>query len=57
MERVSDLIMSEKTMKSEKHYAHSRKGKPPEDWDPLEDHLKNVAEMARGFADDFNAGD
>lgn len=34
----------------------SREGKPPEDWHCLEDHLKNVAEMAWGFADDFNAG-
>ncbi len=37
-------------------YAHSREGKPPEEWQRLEDHLKNVAEMARRFADDFNAG-
>jgi len=38
-------------------YAHSREGKPPEDWHRLEDHLNRVAEMARKFADDFNAGD
>jgi len=38
-------------------YAHSREGKPPEDWHRLEDHLKKVAEMARTFAEDFNAGD
>jgi CRISPR-associated endonuclease/helicase Cas3 len=38
-------------------YAHSREGKPPEDWHRLEDHLKNVAEMARTFANDFNACD
>jgi CRISPR-associated endonuclease/helicase Cas3 len=38
------------------YYAHSREGKPPEDWQRLDDHLKNVAEMARGFAEDFGAG-
>jgi hypothetical protein len=37
-------------------YAHSREGKAPEDWHRLEDHLKAVAEMARTFANDFNAG-
>jgi CRISPR-associated endonuclease/helicase Cas3 len=43
-------------MKDE-YYAHSRKGKPPEEWHKLEDHLKAVAELARKFADDFGAGD
>ena len=38
-------------------YAHSRDGKPPKDWHRLEDHLKKVTEMARAFADTFNAGD
>jgi len=38
-------------------YAHSRDGKPPEEWHRLEDHLKAVAEMARQFANNFNAGD
>ena len=38
-------------------YAHSRNGKPPEEWHRLEDHLKKVAEMARSFANDFHAGD
>lgn len=38
-------------------YAHSRDGKPPEEWHRLEDHLKAVAELARRFANDFNAGD
>ena len=32
------------------YYAHSRPGRPEEEWRRLEDHLKNVAEMARGFA-------
>ncbi|MFH1241397.1 MAG: hypothetical protein V1689_03450 [Pseudomonadota bacterium] len=38
------------------YYAHSLEGKPPSQWQPLEDHLKNVAGMARGFAKDFGAG-
>jgi len=42
---------------TEKYYAHSLDGKPPSGWQPLEEHLKNVAEMARSFADDFGAGD
>jgi len=42
---------------TKKYYAHSLDGKPPSDWQPLEDHLKNVAEMARSFAESFDAGD
>jgi len=38
-------------------YAHSRDGKPPEEWHRLEDHLKSVVEIARSFANDFHAGD
>ena len=38
-------------------YAHSLEGKPPSEWQPLEEHLKNVAEMARSFAESFSAGD
>lgn len=43
-------------MKNE-FYAHSREGKPSEEWHRLEYHLKKVAEMARTFANDFSAGD
>ena len=38
-------------------YAHSRSGKPSQDWHRLEDHLRAVAEMARAFANDFGAGE
>ncbi len=41
----------------DKYYAHSREGKSIEEWHRLEDHLKAVAEVARRFAGDFNAGD
>jgi len=44
-------------MKDQEYYAHSREGKPPEEWHRLEDHLRKVAEMARRFADDFGAGE
>jgi len=39
------------------YYAHSKEGKPPEEWQLLEDHLKNVAETARKFASEFRAAD
>lgn len=42
---------------AEKYYAHSIEGKLHSDWQPLDEHLKNVAEMARSFADAFGAGD
>lgn len=42
---------------AKKYYAHTLEGKPPSEWQPLEEHLKNVAEMARSFADVFGAGD
>jgi CRISPR-associated endonuclease/helicase Cas3 len=41
----------------DKYYAHSLDGTPPEDWQSLEEHLKNVAEKARTFADAFGAGE
>jgi len=44
-------------MKEKEYYAHSRDAKPPEDWHRLEDHLRDVAELARSFAEDFGAGD
>lgn len=36
-----------------KYYAHSLEGQTPEKWQPLEEHLQNVAEMAGGFASVF----
>ncbi len=38
-------------------FAHSLSGRPPSDWQPLEDHLLNVAAQAKTFADDFGAGE
>jgi len=40
-----------------KYYAHSLSGKPMDEWQPLEEHLTNVADLAKFFADDFGAGD
>ena len=42
---------------TDKFYAHTREGLPPSEWQSLEEHLKNVAEMARKFAEEFGAGD
>ena len=36
-----------------KYYAHSKEGRPPEEWQPLEEHLENVAKMAAEFAKPF----
>lgn len=33
----------------QKYYAHSKEGRPPSEWQPLEEHLRNVGEMASGF--------
>jgi len=41
----------------DKYYAHSQEGKPTEDWHYLDDRLRNVAQMARGFGEAFGAGD
>lgn len=38
-------------------YAHSLPGQPPDKWQPLDEHLKAVAEMAREFAAEFDSGD
>jgi hypothetical protein len=39
------------------YYAHSKKGVLPSEWQPLDQHLKKVADFARKFADDFGARD
>lgn len=44
-------------MTKKKYYAHTKEDRPPEEWQPLDEHLKNVAEMARSCADSFCAGD
>jgi hypothetical protein len=31
---------------TKKYYAHSLEGKPPEEWQLLDEHLNNVAERA-----------
>jgi hypothetical protein len=40
-------------IKPKEYYAYSIPGKPPEKWQLLEDHLKNVANLARQFAETF----
>jgi hypothetical protein len=38
-------------------YAHSLAGRPPENWEPLEDHLRLVADLVGKFASSFGAKD
>lgn len=38
-----------------KYYAHSLEGQPPKKWQPLEEHLQNVAKIAAEFAAVFGA--
>ena len=40
-----------------KFYAHSMEGAPPQNWQPLEEHLRNVANLAAEFASVFGARD
>jgi len=35
------------------YYAHSKENEPPENWQPLDEHLKNVADLAAEFAKPF----
>ncbi len=39
-----------------KHYAHSIQGRPHEEWQGLEDHLNQTAELAECFANKFAPG-
>ena len=46
--------LSEKTAE---FYAHSIEGKPVQEWHRLEEHLKQTAELAKSFADEFGCGE
>jgi len=39
------------------YYAHSLKGRPPDEWQNLDDHLKSVAQLAGQFAESFQSSD
>jgi len=39
------------------YYAHSLRGRPADEWQPLDKHLVNVAELARRFAGEFGSGE
>lgn len=41
----------------ESPYAHSLPGRPPSDWQTLEEHSRNVAELAAGFAAPFGCSE
>lgn len=38
-------------------FAHSKKGTPQNDWQPLEKHLENVAVISEKFAEEFHSAD
>ena len=42
-----------KCMMTKKYFAHSLPNEPPEKWQPLEEHLKNVAKKAAEFSEPF----
>jgi len=42
-------------MSIKQFYAHSREDRPQEEWQRLEEHKKNMAELAREFVDVFGA--
>ena len=42
---------------TEEFYAHSIDGRPVSEWQPLDEHLLNVASLARRFAEEFGAGE
>jgi hypothetical protein len=42
--------------KMKQFYAHSLPGRPKEEWQPLETHLRNVAELAPGVAEGIDKG-
>ncbi len=39
------------------YYAHTLEGRPQNEWQKLEEHLRNVAKLARKFAEPFGSGD
>ncbi len=41
----------------ERYFAHTKEGCGPEEWQILADHLRGVAEKAKGFAESFGAGE
>ncbi len=49
------LANAKKVAKGSGQFAHSLDGRPPNDWQPLEAHLQNVAERAASFAAPFGA--
>ncbi len=44
-------------LKNKMYYAHTKENEPPKKWQPLEDHLESVADIASKCAAHFNASD
>ncbi|MFZ5909627.1 MAG: CRISPR-associated helicase Cas3' [Chloroflexota bacterium] len=49
--------VGEANMPQTRFFAHRREGEDREDWQPLIEHLRNTAEMAREFGADANVAD
>jgi CRISPR-associated endonuclease/helicase Cas3 len=49
--------MSDKEIRKEILYAHSKEGRPCSEWHPLETHLRDTASTARQFAEPWGAGE
>lgn len=49
--------MGDQFFEASSFFAHSAEGKPVNSWQRLEDHLLNVANLARSFAEEFSAGE
>ncbi len=52
-----NVTTTEKIQNKNCYYAHSKPGHQVFDWQPLETHLKNVAECAARFAESFQSSD
>lgn len=51
------MVVLDHDSEAVRYYAHTLPGRPPEEWQPLVDHLLNVAELAGGFAAQFGEGE
>ncbi len=53
----TELGSTQTTLPYSSHYAHTLPNRPETEWEPLEEHLENVASLAGEFAAAFGAAD
>ncbi len=56
-DRIGDMMQDCKAIRFVSPESNMNRIMPPDRWQPLEDHLKHVAELTRSFADEFGTGD